>query len=326
PTETVGILPPGKGAATVWKIAVNGVMAGCRPEYMPVLIAIIEAVATPRFGLQHAGSTVGWTPLIILNGPIARQLDFNCGQGVLRPERQANITVSRFLRLAMVNIARFHLGETDMATFGRNYYPVLAEDEENSPWPPLCADRGFPAGANVVTVQSADCTAHNFLTIGDGEEQLSIIAREVARELGGPIIAIIEHMGPEFNPLVCVSPLVAGIIAKAGYSKDDVRKYLYEHARVTVEQFNYILNVMRQGDTVPRAVREGRLPEEFGLSDDPERLVPVMHRPEEMMIAVSGAPARNRSFVVGQFGNQGLSVSQEIKLPAGWQPPRRARG
>ena len=99
PDEVIGILPPTRLPATVWKVAVNGVMAGCRPEYMPVLVAIAEAISVPRFGIENVGSTVGLTPLIILNGPIIKELGFNSGQGVLRPQAQANITVSRFLRL-----------------------------------------------------------------------------------------------------------------------------------------------------------------------------------------------------------------------------------
>src|SRR5690606_29173975 len=96
--EVIGLLPPARLPATVWKIAVNGAMAGCRPEYMPNLIAIAEAIADPAFGLENVGSTVGLTPVIILNGPVIRQLGFNAGQGVMRPQARANVTVSRFLR------------------------------------------------------------------------------------------------------------------------------------------------------------------------------------------------------------------------------------
>ena len=156
----------------------------CRPEYLPVLIALVEAIAEPRFGLEHAGSTVGWTPLIILSGPIAVELGFHAGQGVLRPQHQANISVSRFLRLAMMNLAGFRVGETDLATFGRNYYPVIAESPD-SPWTAMSTDLGFASGENVVTVQSADTISHSFLSEGDATEHLRLIAKELARELGG---------------------------------------------------------------------------------------------------------------------------------------------
>lgn len=316
--EVIGVLPPKALAATVWKIAVNGAMAGCRPEYMPVLIAIVEAIADPKFGIQHAGSTAGWTPLIILNGPIAKALRFNSGQGVLRPQAQANISVSRFLRLCMINIAGFRVGGTDMATFGRNYYPVLAEAEDLSPWSPLTTDLGFAPGENVVTVQSADTVSHSFLTIGDAGQQLHLLAREVARELGGSMLYPMEHFGGQVSPVICLSPLVARIIARAGYSKRDVRQYLFEHARVPAWEFDERLNRSQSGLTVAESVRSGRLAPMFAESDDPDRLVPVVHGPDEFLVVVSGSPDRNRNFVAAQFGDQGLSVSKRIALPPDW--------
>jgi len=162
PDEVLAIVQPSKREATPWSVAVNGVMAGCRPACMPVLIALIEAIGEPRFGLQHAGSTAGWTPLIILNGPIIKELNFNSGQGVLRPQRQANVTVSRFLRLAMMNLAGYQIGTTDLACFGTNYLPVLAEAEEESPYEPQSVERGFAKGSNVITVLSCLSMSYHF--------------------------------------------------------------------------------------------------------------------------------------------------------------------
>ncbi len=316
--EVIGILAPRRLTATVWKIAVNGVMAGCRPEYMPVLIALIEAIADERFGVQQVGSTVGWTPLIILNGPIAKELGFNSGQGVLRPQTQANITVSRFLRLALVNIAGYRVGETDMATFGRNYYPVIAEAEDTSPWLPFSVDRGFASGENVITVQSADSTSHSFLSEGHGEDHLRVIAHEFGRELGGQMFVPMEHFGGEVTPIIGLTPLIAGIIARDGYSKDDVRRYVFEHATVSAREADVNLNRHQLGLNLHESVRVGRLPAVFAQSDDPDRRVPVVHRPEEINIVVTGSPDRNRSFIAAQFGHQGFRVSKAVKIPANW--------
>lgn len=315
PDEVIGVLPPTRLPATVWKVAVNGVVAGCRPEYMPVLLAIAEAVAEPAFGLENVGSTAGLTPLIILNGPIGKQLGFNSGQGVLRPQTQANITVSRFLRLLMVNIAGYRLGEADMASFGRNYYPVLAEAEEDSPWPPLSVDRGYEPGTNVVTVMGVDSTTHSFLTQDPAESHLRVMAREVSRELGGNLLVAMERFGGRVTPVLCMTPLVAGILAKAGYSKGDVRQWIYDHALVPAKQFDEQLARIEDGYNLQESVRRGKLAQRFALSDDPERLVPVLHEPEELQVVVSGAPNRNRSFIAGQFGNYGGAVSKEIRLP-----------
>ena len=99
PDEMLGILPPHHVKATVWKIAVNGVMAGCRPEYMPILLAVVEIMADPNFGLEHSGSTPGWEAMIILNGPIRNPLGFNYQIAVQRPGNQANTSIGRFYRL-----------------------------------------------------------------------------------------------------------------------------------------------------------------------------------------------------------------------------------
>jgi len=318
PDEVIGVLPPKRLAATVRSVAVNGVMAGCRPEYMPVLLAVMEAVADPRFCVEDAGSTLGWTPLILLNGPIIEELNFNFGQGLLRPQRQANITVSRFLRLALVNIAGYRVGETDMATFGRNYYPVIAEAEAASPWEPLSVDRGFARGTNLVTVQSADTVSHAFLTEGNAECQLHLIAQEVARVLGGPPLGPLEQFGRETSPILGLTPLIAGIIAKGGYSKADARRAIFEQALIPARQFDERLARREQGHNLKESVRRGNLPARFALSEDPERLVPVMRRPEDLIILVCGAPERNRSFIAAQMGSQGLNVSREIHLPRNW--------
>ena len=312
PDEVIGLLAPTRLPATVWKIAVNGVMAGCRPDYMPILVALAEAAADPAFGIENVGSTVGMTPLIILNGPIGKDLGFNSGQGVLRPQARANITVSRFFRLLMVNVAGYRLGEADMATFGRNYYPVLPEAEGESPWAPLATDRGFAAGDNVVTIMGVDSIAHSFLSDGAAENHLRIIAREVARELGGNLLVAMEHFGGRIAPVVGVTPLIAGIIAKAGYSKADVKRWLYDHALIPAKQFDEQLARIEQGYNLAEAVKRGKLSQRFHESDDPARMVPVLHDPDELHIVVCGAANRNRTFVAGQFGSYGGAVSKKI--------------
>ena len=131
PDEVLGRLLPENRAATVWSIAVNGVMAGCRPEYMPVLVAIVEAIAEPIFRVEDAGSTPGWEPLVIVSGPIASRLDLNHGQGVMRVGRQANTTLGRFLRLYLRNVAGLRIppGAGDKGSIAGSFNVALAEDE-----------------------------------------------------------------------------------------------------------------------------------------------------------------------------------------------------
>ena len=282
------------------------------------MLAIVEAIADPRFGLEHGGATVSPTPVIILNGPIRKELNFNCGQGVMRPDRQANITVSRFLRLQMINVAGFLVGSTDMCTFGRNYLPVLAENEEESPWEPLSVDRGFNAGSNVVTIIYMHAMSDHFVVSGTAQAILESLAIEVARVLRSTIFPL-TNFGPEGSPLICLSPLVASILAEAGYSKDDIRQYLFEHARVPAYLFDENLKRDIADLSACSAVKKGLLPEFFCETDDPQRMLPLVHNPDEFMFVVSGHASRNRAFIMPQAGRYGLATSKEIKLPGNWE-------
>ncbi|MBI4319324.1 MAG: hypothetical protein HY675_12610 [Chloroflexi bacterium] len=317
PDEVLGHLPPSMGAATVWKIAVNAVMAGCRPEYMPVLLAVVEAIADQRFGLRYAGSTLGWTPLIILSGPIVKTLDFNSGAGVLRPWKQANITVGRFLRLCMTNIAGFAVGTTDMGTFGRNYHAVLAEAVDESPWGTLAEDLGYPAGSSIVAVLSEADMGYHFITRGTPEQHLQRLARETTRVLGGPPILGLTHFGPEWAPVVCVSPLLASILAEGGYSKKDFKRYLFDHVRITASEMEEQMQHLIPGYTLCEAVKQGKLDGQFCADDDPNRLVPVATDPDDFKVVVSGHANMCRVLVVAQLGFQGQFVSREVRHDGG---------
>ncbi|MFH1485762.1 MAG: UGSC family (seleno)protein, partial [Chloroflexota bacterium] len=154
PDEVLGALLPENREATIWNVAVNGVMAGCKPEYMPILIAVVEAIADPEFRIEDSGSTPGWEPLIILNGPIIKDLDFNYGSGVMRVGKRANTSIGRFLRLYMRNIAGMRItpSGTDKGSIAQTFNVVLAENEDavtQIGWQPFSVDRGFKAGDNV---------------------------------------------------------------------------------------------------------------------------------------------------------------------------------
>src|SRR6516225_10741197 len=158
PDDSLGVIPPDNRSATVWSVAVNGVMAGCRPEYMPLLVALVEAMADPAYGVEHSGNTPGSETLIVLNGPIIKQLGFNYEQGVLRDGFMPNTSVGRFFRLALRNMAGFLPHKTDKGCFGNTFRVVLAENEDalgKIGWAPNSADMGFAAGDNTVTITRA---------------------------------------------------------------------------------------------------------------------------------------------------------------------------
>ena len=318
PDRIIAKLKPSGTGVTPWSVAVNGVMAGCRPSYMPILIAITEAIGEERFAIQHAGSTAGWTPVIFLNGPIRKELGFNCGQGAFRPGNQANMSIGRFLRFVFTNLAGFKLGSTDLAAIGRNFLPVLPENEENSPYEPLSADFGFEKGANVVTVQSCGSMTFHFTSEATPEEHLEILAREVKKELQGEFIHCLSAFGDEIRPVLVLSPMVANILNEAGYSKQDVREYIFKNARVTAETFDYELNRLYPGYNIRKIVSDGLLPESYIETDDPERLLPLTHNADELVIIVAGFESRNRSCILQQIAHQGLPCAKEIKLPENW--------
>ena len=140
PDELLGIAPPAQREVTIWNIAVNAVMAGCRPEYMPLLITLVEASLDPNHSPESLGSTAGDTGLIILSGPIAKTLGFNYETGGLRINAQANSSIGRFDRLYLRNLAGYVPGSGDMGCYGRPFNPVLAENVDvvtQIGWKPL---------------------------------------------------------------------------------------------------------------------------------------------------------------------------------------------
>jgi hypothetical protein len=313
PDSVLGVLHPALRRATVHSVAVNGVMAGCRPEYMPVLVAIVEAIADPRFHLEDAGSSAGWAPMIILNGPVIERLGFNAGTGVLRVGNQANTSIGRFLRLYLRNVAGFIPGVSDMSTFGRPNMPVLAENESASPWEPLSVTRGFEPGESVVTVTSVGFMSYQLTVVAQTAEGIlqNLAAKTRQNLLAGDGSVI--NKGPEEAPQLVLSPVVARTLAGAGYSKRDVQQYIYEHSKVPAREFDAWLAFQGHVDACG-CVKKGLLAPQFCESEDPQRMLPLYHAPQELQIIVAGTPERNRFFVTQQVGRQGLATSKKIHM------------
>ncbi|MBI2908200.1 MAG: hypothetical protein HYX92_11180 [Chloroflexi bacterium] len=324
PSEVIGVLLPENREATVWNVAVNGVMAGCRPEYMPVLLAVVEAIAEPGFRIEDAGSTPGWEPLIILNGPIIKDLDFNCGASVMRVGRQANTSVGRFLRLYMRNVAGLRIAPvgTDKGSIAYTFNVVLAENEDavgELGWQPFSVDRGFGAGENLATVQSVISISPPVYSGGDGPlEHMETITEFIGRRSMAYKTAGAAQEG-QFHPLFVISPSVARVIARGGWTKDDMRQYLYANAKAPaglLEKFAWQTGLT--SFSFCKAVEAGRISKDFCQSTDPDRLVPVFLRPETIGIVVSGDPDRNQSKGYVQNHIQGPPTSRKVRLPSNW--------
>ena len=322
--ESLGNLLPDSRAATLWSIAVNGVMAGCRPEYMPLLVALVEAMADPSYGIEHSGNTPGGETLIILNGPIIKELGFNYTQGVMRDGFLPNTSIGRFWRLYLRNVAGFVLHKNDKATYGNTWRVVVAENEDvlaQIGWPSIGVDMGHAAGQNAVTI--ARYTGGNVIVSVSGgvrEHMLPYLADAVVRQISWQLMfAVGQGMG-KLRPLVLLSPILAETMAKAGLSKADFKQYLFAHARLPASRFECILRDWTLKPTWNLAAEEklGRIPKIYHESDDPDRMVPLVWRPDDYMIAVTGDPLRNNAYVFAHNGLRGYPVSKPVRLSADW--------
>jgi hypothetical protein len=319
--EPIGVLQPSSCLATVWNVAVNGVMAGCRPEYMPVLLGIAEVLADKGFRLEDGGSTPGWEPLVIVSGPVRNRLDFNYGAGVMRIGRRANSSVGRFTRLFARNVAGLRIppGDNDKGTIGMGLNVALAEDEQAARevgWPTFAEERGFASDESVVTVQSILSVSPPIYTAGTRAEQHAQILAETIGQMWGFCCDVGLFFG-EIHPLLVMSPSIARVIAGDGWSKDDLRDYLYRNVKVTAESIQrYAMST--SGIDVDFAALEavGTIPPGYVDSDDPMRLVPGIPRKEHINIIVAGDGARNQSRGYVQNHRQGPPLSRRLADPA----------
>ena len=322
--EELGVLLPDRRSATVRSVAINGVMAGCRPEYMPVLLALIEAMADPRYGVEHSGNTPGAETLIVVNGPIIRQLGFNYQQGALRDGFQANTSIGRFWRLYLRNVAGFLPHRTDKGTFGNTWRVVLAENEDalaRLGWTTIAQDQGLAAGDSAVTISRFTGGTVLASVFGTRPEQMiPYLADGITRLVAWEVMFTVGMALGAQRPLLVLSPILAQTLARAGLTKQDVQRRLFEHARIPARRFERYIgewtNLAPGRPTLCDRVARGRAAPIFAESDDPERLVPVVARAEDIMIAVSGDPLRTNAYVFAHNGILGFPTTKPVRLPA----------
>ena len=300
PGTVLGVLPPEFREITITNIAVNGVMAGCRPEYMPVLVAVARCLMDPRFRVEDLTSTFGLEPLIVVSGPVVEALDFNTGTGAMRLGRQANTSIGRFLRLLMRNVGGLRIppGTSDAGAIGYSFNVVMAEDEPSTRaigWDPFRVDNGF--GLDCSTASLLLVTNHSapIYTAGESaDEHLETIARILANAIGPWAYTAVVHGG--FNPLLLVSPSVARALHEFGVDKDEIRAYLYNHLRIRADVTErYAHQVGRTDFSFSTSIDDPALRESWVASADPARLVPMLVDPGWTSIVVGGNPGRNQS-------------------------------
>ena len=275
--EVLAKVPPAWGEATIEKVAINAVMAGCLPEYMPVIITAVEAMCDERFRLSEIQPTTHpVAPLIIVNGPIAKKLDINSKSGAFGPGWRANATIGRAIRLILLNIGGALPGKLDLATQGQpsKYTYCIAENEEDSPWEPLHVERGFDSATSTVTVVAAE-NPHNINEhIGiNGEEILTSICHAVMNTGANNVLF------QDGTPVIAFCPEHAAAVAAAGFSKNDVRNYIYENSKMPLIRF------------YPRQIAKY-----FPVWDE-NTLVPITARKEDLIIIVLGGTGKHSTYL-----------------------------
>jgi len=285
--DMIGPIPPRWRKASIEKIAVNSVMAGCRPEYFPVVLAAIDALLDPDcqlYGIQTATNTT--TPLMFVNGPIAEELEINSGGNLFGAGRRANATIGRAVQLVLRNIGGDVAGETDMATHGQpgKFTFCIAEAERNSPWQPFHVDAGFAASDSTVTVIGASAP-QNVFTYGceTGQE---ILAHLIGAMLGLGHNNIIFPTGP----LLILSPEHAGTLARDGIGKADIQQAVFERARIPLARF---------GKRTVEGLKHRRS-RWFAEADDPDH-IGVADRPQDVTVLVAGGAGIHSLFVPTSF-------------------------
>ena len=286
PDHVVFTEPVRRRTVTAEKVAINAVLAGCRPEYMTVLLAALRAMADPAFGLHGAiTSTGGAATLVVVNGPIRDRIGLNAGGNVFGPGVRANATIGRAIRLVTLNCLGAHPGVLDRSTQGHpgKYSFCIAEREEASPWPPLSVDRGFPREASVVTVFAAEAP-HNVLShYGQDGESILFALADVMAGLGS------------FSPgesFVVLAPEHVAILARDGWTRVTIREWLYAHARRTAAD-------LKRGGKLAGAVEPG----------DDARWVHRGRGPDDIHLVVAGGDAGGHSAFIPSWSRERLSLA-----------------
>ena len=299
--EIIAFVPPNYGAATVEKIAANAVMAGCRPEMMRVLLPLIRAACDEKFNLHGVQATTHFAaPLIIVNGPVREELGFASGSNVFSNVSKANSTLGRAFQLILTNIGGARPGQIDMSTLGNpgKFSYCIAENEEQNPWDPFHTEFGFASSQSAVTLFAAEPPR-------GVSEHYARDARELMRVISLTLATIWSPRlcGP-MEAIVVLCPEHTKTIHQGGFTKGDVRDFLFENTCIPASLFE------------PEDTGEGTqmtgMYERLSLRG--ETHYRKFARPEQIRIIVAGGTAGKFSAVIGSWltGERG---SQLVSYP-----------
>ena len=284
PDHVIAELPPRGGVATVEKLAINAVMAGCRPEYFPVIVAAVEAMSQPQFNLIGVQTTTNpVAPLLLINGPIRAKIAVNCGAGALGPGWRANATIGRAVRLILINVGGGIPGEVDKSILGMpgKYTFCLGELEEENPWQPFHVEHGFAREASTVTVISSQGTQSCAASFLQPESILMMLSNAMTAYGAN------SYTKGNGNPVVILPPAHARIFAAAGWDKQRIKQWLFERTKVALAQLPAEPRLI---DTSARQrIEEGKLC--------------ICRQADDIVVIVAGGPQLNHVGFLASFGN-----------------------
>jgi len=280
-------------AITAEKVAINAVMAGCKPEYLPVVVAAVEGIGDPRWSYHGPGtSTGGAGVLMIVNGPIARELDINAGDNLFGPGWRANLTIGRAVRLVMRNVCGSLPGLLDRGTLGHpgKLSYVIAENETDSPWTPLHVERGFRPEQSTVTVIASEAP-HQFYN------QLSPTAEGVLTTLADSMRISGTVMGQSTYAVILAGEHMR-TIAGSGWGKKEIRQFLLDNTR---NSHAHLKRTQRMAGAVQPA--------------DETTMRPLVASPDDILVVAAGGRAGAFSAFVPGWGSakNSQAVTKEVK-------------
>jgi hypothetical protein len=299
--EVLGVIPPVNGIATVEKIAANAVMAGCLPDYFPLVVAAVKGVLQPGFNLDGVQTTTGnIAPLVIINGRCRNALQINYSSNVLGQGWRANATIGRALRLVLTNVGGATPGLYDKATLGQpaKYTFCIAENEEENPWEPLHVERGFAGETDTVSVLG--CTGVN-----SAVDMASQTARGLLKTFALTMMGGLTSGVTSTETLLIICPEHAVILKAAGYSKAAIRQELFMAARVPHEKISEEnLQLLSK-----------RRPLWFESNSAP--VIGVVDRPEDIWIIVAGGKGAKSAYIPGRTGTHLQTTVVGNRIPSG---------
>lgn len=290
--DIIGVEPVRRRRISAEKLAIAALMAGCLPEYMPVVVAIVKSMCQAQYGLHGStSSTGGAAPFIVVNGPVRLSLGMNATHNALANASRANATIGRSVRLFLLNVLGAVPGQLDRATLGHpgKFTFCVAEDEEDTTWLPLSVERGVPAGTSAVTVMAAG-SPHQILNewTHDPKEILDTYAAAIRCNM-------LTYSIWEGNYAFVIPKQNREIFAEAGWSKQNIRDYIFEAAKV------------KRGDwrSVGKAAIAGR--------KDEEQIHRALRSPDDLLLIAAGGPAGGFGAIIPPWvGTKSLAVTTPI--------------